>query len=137
MASPWRSTAPTDSTTSPARREPIRALILVGEQPPIAIGPASYLSEVVVLAGGANAFGDLPGASAPVSLEAIAARDPDVVLVLGASRPAAFGRPEWQAVRAVRERRVVTLEGSEWDRPGPRTPGAVRALAARLAELGP
>jgi ABC-type Fe3+-hydroxamate transport system substrate-binding protein len=122
---------------APARREPLRALILVGDQPPIAIGPASYLSQLVVLAGGTNAFADLDGASAPVSLEAIAARDPDVVLVLGEAPPAAFRRPEWRAVRAIREGRVLPLAGSEWDRPGLRSPGAVRELAARFAELAP
>jgi ABC-type Fe3+-hydroxamate transport system substrate-binding protein len=122
---------------TPASREPLRALILVGDQPPIAIGPASYLSELLVLAGGTNAFADLGGASAPVSLEAIAARDPDVVLVLGEAPPAAFRRPEWRAVRAIREGRVLPLAGSEWDRPGLRSPGAVRELAARIAELAP
>lgn len=122
---------------APARREPVRAVVLAGDQPPIAIGPASYLSELVVLAGGTNAFADLDGASAPVSLEAIAARDPDVVLVLGDRPPAAFRRPEWRIVRAVREGRVLPLAGSAWDRPGLRSPGAVRELAARLAELGP
>lgn len=122
---------------APAPRTPLRAVILVGDQPPIVIGRASYLSEVVDLAGGTNAFADLAAASAPVSLEAIAARDPDVVLVLGTAPPAAFGRPEWQVVRAVREGRVLPLAGSEWDRPGPRSPGAVRRLAARFAELAP
>lgn len=122
---------------APAPREPLRALILVGDQPPIAIGPASYLSELVVLAGGTNAFADLEGASAPVSLEAIAARDPDVVLVLGADPPPAFRRGEWHAVRAVREGRVLPLAGSAWDRPGLRSPAAVRELTARFAEVGP
>jgi ABC-type Fe3+-hydroxamate transport system substrate-binding protein len=122
---------------APARREPLRALVLAGEQPPVAIGPTSFLSELVVLAGGSNVFADLPGPSAPVSLEAVVARDPDVVLVLGDAVPPAFGRPEWRAVRAVREGRVVPLGGSVWNRPGPRSPGAVRTLATRLAELGP
>lgn len=126
-----------DSARVPTRREPLRALILVGDQPPIAIGPASYLSELLALAGGTNAFADLDGASAPVSLEAIAARDPDVVLVLGETAPAAFRRPEWRAVRAIREGRVLPLAGSEWDRPGLRSSGAVRELGARLAELAP
>jgi ABC-type Fe3+-hydroxamate transport system substrate-binding protein len=72
-----------------------------------------------------------------VSLEAIAARDPDLVVVLGSEPPPAFRRPEWQVVRAVREGRVVVLDGSEYGRPSPRAPAAARAIAARFAAVGP
>jgi hypothetical protein len=39
-------------------------------------------------------------------------------------------------VRAVRERRFLDVSGSEYERPGPRSPRAIRALAARLREAG-
>jgi hypothetical protein len=42
-------------------------LILAWDQPPIAIGAGSFLSELVERAGGRNLFADLPSASAPVS----------------------------------------------------------------------
>jgi ABC-type hemin transport system substrate-binding protein len=41
--------------------------------------------------------------------------------------------PEWTAVRAFRERRLLQVTGTEYLRPTPRAPAAVRALAARLA----
>jgi iron complex transport system substrate-binding protein len=120
--------------THPAGAAAPRVLIAAGTEPPIAIGGGSFLSELVARAGGRNAFDDLRAASAEVSLEAIAARDPDVVLVLGSDAAAAqvAQRPGWRAIRAVREGRVVAVEGSAFDRPSPRFPDAVRLLAARL-----
>jgi hypothetical protein len=35
-------------------------------------------------------------------------------------------------VRAVREHRFIRVTGSEFNRPGPRSPAAIRELAARL-----
>ena len=67
-----------------------------------------------------------------MSLETIAARDPDVVVVLadtGPPRAPAFAsRREWQAIRAVRERRFVELTGSLFGRPSPRAAAAVAAF---------
>jgi iron complex transport system substrate-binding protein len=114
-----------------ARRPSV--LILAWDQPPMAIGAGSYLDELVHRAGGENLFHDLPQASAPVSLEAIAERDPRLVLTMGVDAPAFAARPEWQVVAAVRAKRFVRIHGSQFDRPGPRTPSAIRELAAALA----
>jgi iron complex transport system substrate-binding protein len=109
-----------------------RVLILVWEQPPMTLGRGSFLSELVERAGGDNVFADVASSSAPVSIEAVSARDPDLILT-AASGPARIAdRPEWQVVRAVRQRRFLHISGTEYDRPGPRSPGAIRALAERL-----
>jgi iron complex transport system substrate-binding protein len=123
------------AVSRPERERP-RVLILAWDQPPIAIGRASFLDEIVRRAGGRNLFGDLTAASAPVSLEAIAARDPDVILAMG-EVPAFARRPEWQVVRAVRARRFVVMAGSEFLRPTPRAAAAVARLAAALDSLDP
>jgi len=108
-------------------------LILAWDQPPMAIGAGSYLDELVYRAGGTNLFHDLPQASAPVSLEAITARDPWLILTMGLDAPAFAGRAEWKVIPAVREKRFVRIHGTEFDRPGPRTPMAIKELAAALA----
>jgi iron complex transport system substrate-binding protein len=113
---------------------PPKVLILVWEQPPMTIGRGSFLSELVERAGGENLFGDITSSSAPVSIEAVSARDPDIILTAAAGPASIAGRPEWQVVRAVRERRFLHLTGTEYDRPGPRSPRAIAALAARLRE---
>ncbi|HEY9507471.1 MAG TPA: helical backbone metal receptor [Gemmatimonadales bacterium] len=120
----------------PRERRP-RVLILVWEQPPMTLGRGSFLSELVERAGGDNVFADIASSSAPVSIEAVSARDPDLILTAAAGPASIADRPEWQVVRAVRERRFLRVSGTEYDRPGPRSPAAIRALAARLREAAP
>jgi iron complex transport system substrate-binding protein len=119
---------------APTVRRP-KVLLLVWEQPPMTIGRSSFLSELVRRAGGENLFDDVTSTSGVVSVEAVARRDPDLILTT-TDGPAAFiHRPEWQVVRAVRERRLLQVTGSEFNRPSPRAPMAVRALARRIREL--
>ncbi len=108
-----------------------KVLLLVWEQPPMTIGQ-SFLNELVERAGGRNLFADLRKTAGPVSIEAVAVRDPDLILTTS-DGPAAFTtRPEWQVVRAVRDRRFLRVTGSEFNRPSPRAPAAIRELAARI-----
>jgi ABC-type Fe3+-hydroxamate transport system substrate-binding protein len=67
-----------------------------------------------------------------VSIEAVAARNPDLIFTTTEGPSAFAGRPEWQVVPAVRQRRFLRVSGSEFNRPSPRAPAAIRQLAARL-----
>jgi iron complex transport system substrate-binding protein len=98
------------------------------------IGAGSFMTEMVELAGGTNVFADASQPSITVSIETIAARNPDLMLISGedGAVPAWASRPEWKAVRAVRERRFAYLHGSEFHRPSLRAPEAVRHLAETL-----
>ncbi len=115
----------------PAGRRP-KVLLLVWEQPPMTIGRGSFLDELVQRAGGTNLFGDVTASAGTVSLEAVAARDPDLILTTTAGPSGFAGRPEWQVVRAVRQHRFLPVVGSEFERPSPRAPEAIRALALQL-----
>ena len=61
-------------------------------------------------------------------------RDPDLVVVLGDDAPTFADRPEWQTVAAVRNRRFVFLQGSEFEYPSFRAFAAVRKLRGMLME---
>lgn len=113
----------------------IPVLLLAWDQPAIALGGGSYASELIELAGGRNVFGDVVGPSAPVSLEAMAARDPELVILAGSEMPGLERRPEWRTLRAIRDGRVLRLTESSSNRPSPRAPEAIRALRARLTSL--
>lgn len=112
-------------------------LLLAWDAPPVVIGGGSFLSEIVALAGGRNVFDDLRQPSATVSIEAIAARAPAVVLLVEESEPTVVGRPEWETVAAVRERRFVRVHGSEFSWPSLRAGQALAQLAAALATTRP
>ena len=126
------------AAAQPGRRP--RIYVDVQASPPITVGMGSYLSQVLAAAGAANAFADVRAPSAPVSLEAIALRDPDAVLVLAddTTRPPDLAsRPGWDAVRAVREGRILVVDANLYGLPGPRMPRAAADLVRRLAALGP
>lgn len=117
---------------------PIRArvAIVVWDNPPIVIGGGSFLDELGRLAGVENVFHDLTQASATVSLESIAARNPDYLAVVddssAANTPEFARRPEWRAVPAVRAGRILHLPGSLFGRPSPRAAEAVARYASLL-----
>jgi iron complex transport system substrate-binding protein len=120
------------AATQPAAANRPKVLLLVWEQPPMTIGRGSFLSELVERAGGENLFADVTASSGIVSVEAVAARNPDLIFTTTEGPIAFASRPEWQVVRAVRERRFLRVVGSEFNRPSPRAPAAIRELAARL-----
>jgi iron complex transport system substrate-binding protein len=117
------------------RSAAVPVLLLAWPDPPVALGAGAFMSELLELAGGRNAFGDVPAASAPVSLESIVARDPEAVFLADSAAGAALTRPEWRTVRAVRAGRVITPLEPGLTRAGLRAPLAVRQLRRRLAEL--
>jgi ABC-type Fe3+-hydroxamate transport system substrate-binding protein len=129
-------TALASATRHPAGPRP-KVLLLVWEQPPMTIGRGSFLSELVERAGGENLFADVASSSGVVSIEAVAARNPDLIFTTVEGPSAFASRPEWQVVAAVRGHRFLRVNGSEFNRPSPRSPQAIRELSSRLAEARP
>jgi iron complex transport system substrate-binding protein len=113
---------------------PKSLVFLVWDNPPIVIGAGSYLDRLAGLAGARNVFHDIATPSAQVSIETIAARNPDFIAMLSDSglRPGYANRPEWGVVPAVRQGRFLFLPGRLFGRPGPRAAEAVRELRRRL-----
>jgi ABC-type Fe3+-hydroxamate transport system substrate-binding protein len=126
-----------DSIVSRPAVPATRSLVfLVWDNPPIVIGAGSYLDRLAALAGARNVFHDIGTPSAQVSIETIAARDPDFIAVLADSTtqipPRYAARPEWRAVRAVRQGRFLLLPGQLFGRPSPRVAEAVHQLRLLL-----
>ena len=119
---------------APRGRRP-RLYVDAWASPPMTVGRGSYLSEVIRAAGAENVFDDVAASSATVSLEAIAARDPDAILFMATDTvqvPDLAARPGWSVVRAAREGRVIVVPWSLFGRPSPRMGEAAAYLAARL-----
>lgn len=121
------------AASQPAGSRRPKVLLLVWEQPPMTIGRGSFLNELLERAGGENLFADVSASSGVVSIEAVTARNPDLIFTT-AEGPSAFAsRSEWQVVPAVREKRFLHVSGSEFNRPSPRSPMAIRELSAKLS----
>ncbi len=107
-------------------------VLLVFEKKPISVaGPGSFPDEMLRLAGGVNALAD--GARyATISMEKTIALDVDVILdaEMGGA-PTPFDAT-WDAVRAVREKRVVRIADERVLRPGPRVLDGVATIARAL-----
>mgnify|MGYP002078829214 CR=1 FL=1 len=114
-----------------------RVLVLEWLDPPFCCG--HWTPELVQLAGGVEPLGRAGERSRRVSVEDVAATDPDVIIVAccgysaergAADWPALAGKPQMAALRAVREGRVHAVDGSAYfSRPGPRLVDSLELLA--------
>lgn len=102
------------------------------DSPVIAIGGGSFLSELVDIAGGRNIYGDDPRPAFDVTIEDVVRRDPDVVFAGPESGARMKAAPAWQALRAVREGRVLIIDTMLVGRPGVRLGEAAVSLANLL-----
>ncbi len=131
-------------TTTAERTQRIRARPSVACRewldPLMAAG--NWAPELVTLAGGRNLLGQSGAHSPWLELAELAAADPDVIVALPcgfdlartrAELPPLAERPEWQALRAVREGRVYLTDGNQYfNRPGPRLVDSLEILAEIL-----
>ncbi len=122
-----------------------RVMFVVGRSPNrldglIVVGRASYLNEVIAIAGGENAFHDSVAPYPEISLESVIARNPEVIIDIGdiSEGPVTEQHKReiaalWQKVpslAAVKEHRVVAVSPDIFLVPGPRVVNAARALLA-------
>ncbi len=117
-----------------------RLLLIEWMEPPMAGG--NWMPELVSLAGAENLLSE-PGRHSPwIAWEAIAAADPDAILIapcgfdiprIMADFPALAARPEWRSLSAVRAGRVAVADGNAYfNRPGPRLVETLEILAEFL-----
>lgn len=108
-----------------------RVLLVFSARPVSVAGPGSFPDEMLSLAAAKNVVGS-GGAYPTLSVEAVIALDPDLVVVAemaGTIGPLDGG---WTSVRAVKEGRVVRIEDERVLRPGPRVLEGVELLARAI-----
>jgi iron complex transport system substrate-binding protein len=121
-----------------------RMMFVVGRSPNrldglIVAGRASYLNEVIDLAGGQNVFRDAVAAYPAVSLEQVIARRPEIIIDMGDMSDTVGVSEEhkraverlWtqsSAATAIKPRRVFAVASDIFVVPGPRVVDAARAF---------
>lgn len=109
-------------------------LYVVGTDPAMTAGPGTFVSELIGVAGGRNAFSDVRQEWPQISREEIVRRRPETVILpvdAGIDSAAALARldaPGWRELGAVRRGEVRVVDGELLNRPGPRIAEAARAL---------
>ena len=125
-----------------------RMMFVVGRTPNrldglIVVGQASYLNEIIALAGGENVFRDAVASYPAVSLEEVLARNPDVIVDMGDMADTVGVTDEhkrevtslWERltnVAAVKQHRVYAVASDVYVVPGPRVVEAAKAFLAML-----
>ena len=111
------------------------AFWILWESPLLGVGGGSFLDELLGAAGATNVYHAVAAPSPAVSFEDLVRRDPDVVLASPQTRARIMGDPRWQALRAVREGRVLVFDTTIVNGPSARV-GASAVSLARLLHPG-
>lgn len=102
----------------------------------LASGGTGFLHDLLDVAGAENVFADVPRENVQVSTELLLSTAPDVIVELRRA-PTGHDEPDaaWQAVPsvpAVRDGRIIRVDGELFVVPGPRLADAAAALAEAL-----
>jgi iron complex transport system substrate-binding protein len=111
----------------------LTVFIQIDDQPLFTVGGRHVLSEVVELCGGRNVFADLAQVAPQVDVEAVLARDPQVILSTDdtVADPAAMWR-RWPQLRSVRAATIYPLPSDLVARATPRLAQGVAATCRAL-----
>ncbi|HLV00192.1 MAG TPA: ABC transporter substrate-binding protein, partial [Acidobacteriota bacterium] len=121
-----------------------RVLMLIGRNQGsltdiYAVGPNSFLGELIRLAGGINVFADTRAQYPKVSIEAILYRKPDIIIDLSYGQPDSRKKRaalqlwrKFPGLAAVKSNRVFTTSNDIFLLPGPRIGEAVKELARMI-----
>ena len=115
----------------------VKVFYEVWDEPLMTAGPATFIGQVVEMAGGLNIFADVQEQYPTISAEAVVARAPQVIVgpsthVDGLTVEKIAGRPGWASLPAVKEGRVAIVDGDIISRGGPRLADALEAVARAI-----
>ena len=120
-----------------ARQAPARVFYAIWREPYMTIGADTYIHDVLTVCGAANVFADARQRYPAVTLDEVAARRPDVILL--PDEPFRFRRVHladfapYADVPAVRDGRIHLVDGKPFSWHGPRLADALRTLPALFA----
>jgi iron complex transport system substrate-binding protein len=106
---------------------------------PFTSGPHSFIGAMVEAAGGSNIAHEIHTPAGQMSLEAIVAEDPDVIVLMDSTNPVnpqsredVLHRRGWSGISAVRNGAVFSVDSAYFSRPSPRFVQGIELLARLL-----
>jgi iron complex transport system substrate-binding protein len=111
-------------------------LLEVWNRPIYTVGGTHLMSDALTLCGVRNVFGDLKELGPVIDMEAVIARNPDIIVAAAPPGEAASWLAEWRrfrSLKAVRTGRLVAFEDQRFTRLGPSVVPATEALCKALA----
>jgi len=116
-----------------------RVLLEVWNRPLYTVGGRHLMTDALELCGARNVFADLPEPAPVVDIEAVIARDPDVIVAAGPPGESAAWLTDWKrfgTLQAVRNGRLIAFEDQALSRLGPSVLDATEALCRAIAGAG-
>ena len=115
-------------------RRPIDVFYQISERPLMTLNGQHFVSDALAICGGRNVFADAPIIAPAISIEAVIAADPAVIVAARLDPADTSWQAAWRRfpqLRAVRNSNLLALRSEEMHRHGPRAIGA----ASRLCDL--
>ena len=112
----------------------VRVFVEIDHDPLYTVSGSQLIGQIVSLCGGENVFGELEGVAQAVDLEAVVARDPELILSTVSEGDPATRWGRWSSLTAVRLGLVFGLSPDELTRPSPRIVTGARAVCDAVAE---
>jgi iron complex transport system substrate-binding protein len=113
---------------------PVAVFVEVDDAPLYTVAAEHVVNEIITRCGGRNIFADVTGVAPAVDLEAVLARDPELILVADDTvvDPSQLWE-RWRSVRAVRNHRIVRIPGDLLTRPTPRILQGARMVCRAIS----
>jgi iron complex transport system substrate-binding protein len=111
-------------------------LLEIWNRPIYTVGGTHLMSDALRLCGARNVFGDLRDLGPVVDIEAVIARNPDIIVAFAPPGEGATWLADWKRfgnVNAVRSGRLIAFEDQRLTRLGPSVVDATESLCKKLA----
>lgn len=118
--------------------QPPTVLLEVWDRPLYTVGGKEMMSDALQLCGARNVFADLPERAPAIGIEAVLARNPDIIIAAAPPGRGASWLAEWSrfpSLRAVKTGRLLAFEDQRLSGLGPGVIDATAAMCRKIAAL--
>lgn len=119
-------------------RQPQTVLLEVWDRPLYTVGGGELMSDALRVCGARNAFADLPQRAPAIGVEAVLARNPDIIIATAPAAQADAWLAEWRrfpSLKAVRSGRLLAFQDQRLIGLGPGVIDATAEMCRKIAVL--